>query len=217
MNASLRSAAREGFTLIEIVLVLAIVAVLAGFAVPFLSGILHESAMREPMEELEALAKAVRQRAIQERRAYEIVFTGTDFSAQPLRLYLDPAQDPESPEDPAQENGETVPAPEETALQVEDANGLEATPSPTPQPLPRYAFAPGLNCRVLFWGRSQWIEPGPEDDSAEPGRGRWVFQPTGVCSPVRVRFEQNNGNSWIEAAFNPLTADTQDERHLFPD
>jgi len=235
MNPPRPSRRPWGFTLIEIVIVLVIVALLAGLAVPFISGMMKEATLREPLENLTELAKAARLRAIQEGRPYEIVFTETGFSARVLRLYDAPDADRDDAEAPNGEgegdaestaqngrdsqnsaaddgSGDLAAAGESEPWTSPDDSGEKAQPTPLP-PLPGYEFTPGIACRLLFWGRSQWVEAGVE--SAEPERDRWVFQPSGLCTPVRVHFYRDN--AWVEAAFNPLTADSQDERYFFPE
>ncbi len=85
----------------------------------------------------------------------------------------------------------------------------DATPTPE-ESIAEYPFTPGTGCRIRFWGSSLWLEPG-----SEPECPPWVFAPTGLCNPLRVEFRK--GEAWIEIAFNPLTADIQEERYHLPD
>jgi len=208
----------SGFTLLEIVVVLVIVAVLAGFAVPFISGMMREAAMRAPVEELQDLAKIVRLRAITEQRPYEIVFTQEGFFGQTYKFYVTDGEPEVEKEEPAAD-GEETPKPtedDETSAETPaNADEAEAEKQLPPPGLVDYRFAPEMTVRLLYWGRSQWVEPLPEGERAKAGQGRWVFQPSGLCNPLRVHFRK--GNAWIEIAFNPLTADVQDEHHYFPE
>ncbi len=181
--------------------------------------------MRAPVEELQDLAKIVRLRAIKEGRPYEIVFNEDGFSGRLYSLYSRPDGDEEELEEVDSRNGDaekTDGSDNETPRRTEDEtedkadeNGEEKKPLP-PEPLVEYQYAPGMACRLLFWGKSQWLEPGLETRSRrDSSRDRWVFQPSGLCNPVRVQFRK--GDAWIEVAFNPLTADAQDERYYFPE
>jgi competence protein ComGC len=63
----------------------------------------------------------------------------------------------------------------------------------------------GVEYQILRWGEKELRKP-----EEEP----WIFQPTGLCEPVRFRFQRGGG--WIEFVFNPLTASAQDETNFFP-
>lgn len=68
------SSRQQAFTLVEIVVALTIIAVIAAVAIPTLKGIREEEKAREPVVAVANLVQEVRQRAIQERRPYQIVF-----------------------------------------------------------------------------------------------------------------------------------------------
>lgn len=51
------------------------------------------------------------------------------------------------------------------------------------------------------------------DKYQSPEGVRWVFQPDGICEPMRARFENKDG--WVEIVFNPLTAAVDDESYQF--
>lgn len=75
-----------GYTILEIVLVIAIGAALVGLAVPVVDGMVRGEKLREPARKLEVLAVTARIRAIEEQRPYQIVFDPAGF-----RLEADPA------------------------------------------------------------------------------------------------------------------------------
>ena len=181
--------------------------------------------MRAPVEELQDLAKVVRLRAVTDQRPYEIVFTQEGFFGRAYKFHVDDDEPETEQDEPA---GESEPAMDEPATAeatpASDAASPDAPENPDdaeaqkqipPPPLVEYRFAPEMTVRLLYWGRSQWIEPLPQGDKADAGQGRWVFQPSGLCNPLRVHFRK--GDAWIEVAFNPLTADVQDEHHYFPE
>ena len=62
------------FTLIEIVVALTIVAVVAAVAIPTVKGLERDEKIRAPIKTLGELVQQVRERAMRERRAYQIVF-----------------------------------------------------------------------------------------------------------------------------------------------
>lgn len=65
---------RQAFTLIEIIVALTIIAVIAAVAIPTIKGIREEEKARQPVTAMADLVQEVRQRAMQERRPYQIVF-----------------------------------------------------------------------------------------------------------------------------------------------
>ena len=195
--------------------------------------------MREPVEELQDLAKAVRLRAITEGRPYEIVFDEKGFSGRLYTFYNDETEEPDEPGEPLlpsgaetsgtastvenQDDPKTAEAGEADEQEPDEQNAAATPGEPTPATTarlpdlpPAYELASGMTCHLLFWGKTRWAEAGePAPVESEPGRDRWVFQPSGLCNPLRVQFRKES--AWIEVAFNPLTADTQEERHYFPE
>lgn len=71
---------------------------------------------------------------------------------------------------------------------------------------PQYKLSEGTAMELLRWDGKDWKEPQGEE---------WIFRPSGVCEPLRVRFIMEGGG-WIEYGFHPLTADVQDEKYSFP-
>ncbi|MEM7387393.1 MAG: prepilin-type N-terminal cleavage/methylation domain-containing protein, partial [Verrucomicrobiota bacterium] len=70
-----------GFTLIELVVALTIVAIIVGFSIPVMKGIDREKIAREPVADLVGLVREVRYRAISEDRPYQIAFENGRFVA----------------------------------------------------------------------------------------------------------------------------------------
>lgn len=161
---SLRERSAEGFTLIEILISLFIVALVFGAALGLVRSGLADDGLRAGSRQLAAYAKTARSRAVSENRTYEIVLDEHGFL---LR-----------------------------------ARGDFGKPAP---PLLKLALPDSISLLVRPWGSDRWAHP----------KGLiWTFMPTGLCSPERVRFEQDS--AWIEEEFNPLTANRQDERFFFP-
>ncbi len=76
-----RARASGCFTLVEIVIALAVVAILTAMAVPAIDSVQRERIAREPINALYLMAREVRLRAMQEKRPYQIVFDGSGFRA----------------------------------------------------------------------------------------------------------------------------------------
>lgn len=69
----------RGYTMIEIVVVLAIMATIIGVAIPLSSGFMREQRLRDPVRELLILAKTARTEAMTTGRATGVVFGKKGF------------------------------------------------------------------------------------------------------------------------------------------
>lgn len=68
-----------------------------------------------------------------------------------------------------------------------------------------YRLPKDVLCQIRSWEEEKWSKAENLD---------WVFQPTGLCEPLRIRLSKDN--AWFEMEFNPLTANTQNEAFFFP-
>lgn len=71
-----------GYTLLEIVLVVAIIAMIIGVAVPMTSGFMREQRLRDVVRELLVLAKTARADAMTTGRASAVIFGKKEFGLQ---------------------------------------------------------------------------------------------------------------------------------------
>ena len=182
------SLATRGFTLLEICLVMFIAILIMGLAIPVTASLMSEQRLREPARQLELLVKTARRQAVQDNRSYEILMSPTGFLLQPVLDADAPAAPLQEPPKPADgEEGEAV----------------EQAPAPF-EPL-EYRLPGEVTYLIQRFG---WEKAGkPEED-------HWVFQPTGMCEPMILRFQRGEG--WLEITFNPLTASVDDESYYFP-
>lgn len=159
------SSAEAGFTLLEMGLVLFILLVIAGAAIPVTSGLIAQERLKSQARELQDYATSARKLAVTEGRPYEIILDPAGFSLEPFSS--DPKQ--------------------KAAV------------------VSRVKLASSIRYSIRRWG---------EKDFGNASGKSWVFQPDGICEPIRVHFENRDG--WIEDTFNPLTARPQDESYRFP-
>ena len=61
----------------------------------------------------------------------------------------------------------------------------------------------------ISWQLTRWAERNPSREKTQ----RWIFEPSGVCEPVRVRFDRTD--SYLELSFHPLTAAVSEEKYEF--
>ncbi len=207
-TGSSRSGVR-GFTLVEVVIAISVLAILTGLAVPAIDSVQRERLAREPVNQLILTAREIRGRAMTEQRPYQIVFDGEGFRAS---RFFHPYGGPGEFETLRQEleqlelRDEIVEASENRGMAVE-----ETEPDPLKEQveeglrfLEEYKIDPSLRVSLKFWDDTQWI-------SVEGGEyRRWIFQPSGMCEPMRIRVEAEK--SYFEVEFHPLTADVKSER-----
>jgi len=153
-----------GFTLLEMSMVLFILLLLIGAAIPMTSGLIAEERLRRHANELLLYARTARRLAVSENRPYEIRFAEKMFLLEPYLVA-------------GNSKGEVVSS---HALTSDTLYGVQR------------------------WGEKEFGKP--DDES-------WVFQPSGICEPIRVHFQ--NGKNWLEFGFNPLTGRSQEETYFF--
>ena len=222
----------RGFTLIEIVIVMTILAVLAAATVPTFRGMQRERAAREPIAQLVDLAKEARLRAIKEKRPYQIAFTPTGFYA---TRYFDPyltvttltdfvtqadlaaeagLKEEEAPDAEAGAENQAITA-ALTGVAPGDtpANSTAAT-AESPQEaflkaewVERYDLPVGTTVGVQYW-----YETVPTVVAGEMVK-LWVFQPTGICDPIKLSLEREGASFAVE--FSALTVDIVRETSTF--
>ncbi len=217
------------FTLVEIVVSLTIITVVAAIAIPTIKGLRREDAAMQPVRDLATLALDVRQRAMHERRAYQIVFERSGIHAcetgLPDQRRDEFLQKLEERRTPPKELDTTRTEPVRTEVETpEPARGEGpswlnarplpvAAPAPSPsQPAPTWeppwtvslALPEKSELSVLMWGDTEWVVVEGDDVV------RWVFQSGGVASPARVRLRL--GDLEMQTTFDALTAEVVSER-----
>lgn len=200
---------QAGFTLVELVIAITVVAILAGLAVPAVSSVQKERLAREPVNTLYLLARDIRLRSMKERRPYQIVFDSDGFRA---TRFFQPYGGQEEFENLKIELEEL--ARRDEMIEASQARGIdlsEQTVDPRQEEIEEglrffaeYEWPAGVVCSLRFWDEVQWV-----DLSGGEFR-RWIFQPSGMCEPLRIRVEADG--SFFEIEFHPLTADIKRER-----
>jgi prepilin-type N-terminal cleavage/methylation domain-containing protein len=224
-----------GFTLIEIVVVLALLAVVVAGTIPSMKGFKDEQIASEPLERLKTMAKETRLHAIREKRPYQIVFTEKRFQAtRYLSPYLQLADLDRFLETAkvSEDQDEAAKADPNLAAAADLAQPGNASLTPTPPP-GNNAFNPNANANAANspqqvqsihpfkeWTDSytlpqgvtytvqNWYEVTPTEIAGDVVK-LWVFQPSGMCMPVTVHMERATAS--LEATFNALTADVTKE------
>jgi prepilin-type N-terminal cleavage/methylation domain-containing protein len=170
--------AAAGFSLLEIVVVLVLIAVLAGGAIGLMVSSDDERALKGSSVEIEALAKRARTVAALQQRPYALEFADNQVSLMPLAEAM---VEPEHREKAA------------AMLEAAEEGPVNSFASV------HASWSAGAESRLFVrrWASETWI---PVDAKS---RQVWRFDPEGFCEPVGVRIQLEE--SWLELEFHPLT------------
>lgn len=206
---ALLAVSSRGFTLVEIVITLSVMAVLVGISVPAISGLQRQHQAREPVTELVRIARTVRARAMSEQHPYQIAFDREGFHA---AEYFSPYGGKEEFDELVKE----LEAAERTREMVEASGkrmgdlgktteqGVAVENAASGVFYESYELPEGVRYEIMMRGDQQWV--------AMEGAGfkRWVFQSSGMCDPFKIRIQSDN--AFFEVSFHPLTGDIKEEQ-----
>ena len=164
---------RRGFTLMEMLIVLAIIGMVFVGSFMGMAALNDERALRAPLTELRSMAKKAWQRSMQEQRAWQIRFL-------PDRFILEPRQAVQ------QEDREMLLAAD---INARRGSGIET-----------YVIDPEIQTEIRHWAERDWHKPLPD---------LWIFEHSGLCEPISVRFLSSHGI--VAVQFDPLTASVKEE------
>ena len=176
-----------GFTLLEIVIVLAIAAIITGGALSFMHYSSDERVLRDISGEVEVMAKRARTAAILQQTPYAL-----EFRADGVRLM------------PLAEAGELD---RKTGLgnEIGGREVAEEGEEEKSEPIREELIYPDdMAVSVRRWNTVAWI-PMTRD-----ALQIWRFDPDGLCEPVSVRYTIDKG--WAEDTYHPLTASIRDSQ-----
>jgi prepilin-type N-terminal cleavage/methylation domain-containing protein len=177
---------RAGFTLLELCIVLFILALLAGAAMPAMSSAFTEQELRSDAHRLSMMVKTGMIKSAEQNRPYVLDLAGKSFLLQPV----------ESP----------VAKPEEGVKPISLAH-TDQEPDPVPV-LENVTME--LNLTNVF----QLPDAHKKNAWETIDHVTWTFQSADLCPLPRVRLSR--GNAWIEMSFNALTGNVEDEATSIP-
>ncbi len=175
------TSSKNGFTLIEIVIVLLVIGLIVGSSIAALSFRSSEHALTTQSGEIELLAKKARTAAILHQTPYAIEFHQGSIKLMPL--------------------AQTEKVERTTAL------GNEIGGSSSDQPVrsslnETIEINPKISLTIRHWNTAAYITP---TDSIIPV---WRFDPDGLCEPITVRLTLED--SYAQDTYHPLTATVAD-------
>jgi prepilin-type N-terminal cleavage/methylation domain-containing protein len=183
------------FTLLEMVIVLSIIVVFTGGAI---TAMVYNSTARKLQragDRIEAMAKKARASAIMRQTPYALVFSEGRIDLAPL-AEVEGDYDDEGP----------TGAPERDKGTVDEATEDAAAEGRLLPPVhDSFTAEDGMVLGVRRWGSDDWIV-----FNNERNRMVWRFDPDGLCEPISVRLEIDDGESWLEQDYHPLTASVRD-------
>jgi len=187
MRKGFQRPGQQGFTLIEIVIVLVLMALMVGGAFAYMAASDDERVLRRSSVEVESLAKRARALAALQQRPYALEFREQTVSLMPLaEAMIDPR------------DREKMIAHQEQMI----AEG--AAPAPAFSPVhASWTVDDEVRMFIRRWASDVWL---PVDVK---NRHVWRFDPEGFSEPVGVRFAVER--SWLEAEFHPLTGGIREE------
>lgn len=203
-----RTGGPQGFTLLELVLVLTLLALLTAAAIPSVYGLRESAQAREPLTSLAKLAKETRLRAMRDRRPYQIAFTATGFKA---TRYISPYLQAAQIEEFIQRSAIETQQKEEAGLLPNSqapSNVPSAPASPEGAPTPPPVFKEWTESVALPEGMIVSVREWHEADGVTVSGDAvklWVFQPSGMVTPITVTLQLNS--NVFTADFSALTAD----------
>jgi prepilin-type N-terminal cleavage/methylation domain-containing protein len=188
-----RSSLQRGFTLIEMIMVLVIMAIMAGLSMPAVESAFTEQAVRKDTHQLALMVKTAMIQSVEQHRPYVIELTASTMALHPEGQAAadpdtdDPTDPTTTPDNNADGDGSNNLAPVDVSLttQLDPPNQLMI-----PDPVKA----------------DSWI--------AMPDGTQWVFQPGELCPATRVRLKR--GEAYLEMSFSALTGNVENEMSYMP-
>ena len=174
----------RGFSLIEIVVVLAIIAVMFGTAMMMVSSPQQEAEIREVHNDIEDLARQAREMSFSYQQPFVVELREGEVLMRPL----------------ANPNARIVDELSEAPMENRGLKELETMKWPRV-----VTIDPKYELWVLRWGQQNFTFVTGEVVES------WVHTPNSPCEPVIIKLVSRDGNSLLSRKYHPLTAMATDD------
>lgn len=176
---------RGGFTLLEIVMVIAIAAIITGGALAFMYYSSDERVLRDTSGEVEVMAKRARTAAILQQTPYALEFRKDSIRLLPL----------------AEAGRDDRQILDDVGITTNDDVTVQTKYPPIRE---EHILHEGMQVSILRWNTVAWIP------IIRDAVQIWRFDPDGLCEPISVRYTIEKG--WAEDTYHPLTASIRDSQ-----
>ena len=183
-NTSYFKPAHRGFSLIEIVVVLAIIAVMFGTAAMMVSSPQQEAEIREVHNDIEDLARQAREMSFSYQQPFVVELREGEVLMRPL----------------ANPDARIVGELSESSSTNSSLKELETMKWPRV-----VTIDPKYELWILRWGQQNYTYV--TGDTVE----NWVHTPNSPCEPVVIKLVTRDGNSLLSRKYHPLTAVATDD------
>jgi prepilin-type N-terminal cleavage/methylation domain-containing protein len=170
-----KSAASRGFSLVELVMVIAVALIAMAIAMPIMLNSVNAARVRNQMSDVSGIVQACRSRAVHENATQHLIIS-TDAPSGETVLYVDNSSDP-------------PPALTTTVPQVWMPRNLlrmQTPPTVTPTPLDS----------TIMWGDGLGVTPASTDDLCFNSRGIPCQCPTGLTAKTAYCGGITNGYAY---------------------
>jgi len=195
-QAHLPVSLQSGFTLIEMIMVLVIIAIMAGLSMPAMQSAFTEQAVRKDTHQLALMVKTAMIQSNEQHRPYVIDLTATSMALHPE------GQAAADPDDDTTTTNSDAPATTDINQDADGSNNV----APIDVELTTTLDPP-----------NQWQIADPQKTDAwiaVPDGTQWIFQPGELCPATRVRLKR--GDAWLEMSFAALTGNVENETNYLP-
>ncbi|YCM44992.1 prepilin-type N-terminal cleavage/methylation domain-containing protein [Verrucomicrobiaceae bacterium 227] len=175
---------RPGFSLIEIVVVLAIVAVMFGTAMMMVSSPQQEAEIREVHSDIEDLARQAREMSFSYQQPFVVELREGEVLMRPL----------------ANPDARIVDDLSESTSTNSGLKELETMSWPRV-----VTIDPKYELWVLRWGQQNFTYVTGETVES------WIHTPNSPCEPVVIKLVSTDGNTLLSRKYHPLTAVATDD------
>jgi type II secretion system protein H len=187
---------QRGFTLLEMIMVLVIIAIMAGVSMPSIESAFTEQAVRKDTHQLALMVKTAMIQSAEQHRPYVIDLTATTMALHPEGEAAADTDDSATTNAPASD----------TPTTSDDDSSATSTTAPVDVEITTQLDPP-----------NQLLTPDPQKSNAwiaMPDGTEWVFEPGELCPATRIRMKR--GEAWIELSFAALTGNVENETNYLP-